>query len=69
MVDQADLSVLSLEVPKTQLGEGTFYWKVEASSEDGRVVRSMSKIKVNDVYYPGVMDFEVRGPEDGEIPL
>lgn len=60
VVDQTGLSSLSLEVPKAQLGEGTFYWKVEASAEDGRVVRSMNKIKVNDVYYPGVMAFEVR---------
>ena len=60
VVDQAGLTSLSLEVPKQQLGDGVFYWKVQASSEDGRVVRSMNKIAVNDVYYPGVMQVEVR---------
>ena len=59
VVDQSGLEALSLEVPKTQLEAGTYYWKVTASTEDGRVMGALNELKVNDIYYPGVMKIEV----------
>lgn len=42
-----------------QLPSGTYYMRVTASSMSGKTAEAMDKINVNDVYYPGVIRFEV----------
>ena len=56
---ESGLSQLEVDLPKTVLTPGTYYMKVEATSEDGRVTRSMDKSQVNGAYYPGVYQFTV----------
>lgn len=42
-----------------QLPQGTYYMRVTAATTTGKTAEAMDKINVNDVYYPGVIRFEV----------
>ena len=56
IIDQ-DEALTQIDV---QLPVGTYYLRVTACTSDGRNSEAMDKINVNDVYYPGVIRFEVK---------
>ena len=56
IIDQ-DEALTQIDV---QLPVGTHYLRVTACTSDGRNSEAMDKINVNDVYYPGVIRFEVK---------
>ena len=59
VVDEKGLNDTEYQISKDVLTSGTWYWKVTAQTDDGKTAEAMNKIKVNDIYYPGVDVLEV----------
>lgn len=59
VVDEMELDDTEYQISKDVLTSGTWYWKVTAQTDDGKTAEAMNKIKVNDIYYPGVDILEV----------
>lgn len=53
------LTGLSLEVARNELGSGTFYWRVDAMSADGRSAEAFDSVQVGESFYPGVLAFTI----------
>jgi len=59
IVNEKGLDNTTYYVSKDIMPAGTWYWQVTATSEDGKTVESMNKIRINGTYYPGVDIVEV----------
>ena len=59
ILDESDLTVTSLAIPRAELGSGEFYWRVTARRSDGAVAEAMNEVIINDVYYLGVYNFAI----------
>lgn len=59
ILDVEGLESTEYLMPARQLEGKTWYYKVTAVTSDGRTSEAMNKIRVNDVYYPGVDKAEV----------
>lgn len=59
VIDVSGLESTEYLADDSLITPGVWYYRVTASTQDGRTAPSMNKIQVNDVYYPGVDRAEV----------
>lgn len=60
VIEETALDELGYRISRSELGEGTFYMKVVAVSQDGRTTGACNEIEVNDTDYLGVMSFTIQ---------